>query len=93
MGPDPGPKRGISTGHAQPVTALVALVGVSQTGFPVVWLATGTETQRRTLEVQGRLPTQVRMMLLRAGVPREDLSGIRVMVDSEQGRTALLDRG
>jgi hypothetical protein len=43
--------------------------------------------------VQGRLPTQVRMMLLRAGVPREDLSGIRVMVDSEQGRTALLDRG
>jgi hypothetical protein len=52
-----------------------------------------TGAQRRTLEVQGRLPTQVRMMLLRAGVPREDLSGIRVMVDSEQGRTALLDRG
>ena len=121
---DPGPKRGISTGHTQPVTAPATLAHVSQplgravstslpglvaslrpwgvadahwlpgpTGVPVVWLATTTEAQRRTLEVQAWLPAQVRILLLRAGVPPEDLSGIRVMFDSEQSRAALLDRG
>jgi hypothetical protein len=43
--------------------------------------------------VQGWLPTQVRMLLLRAGVPPEDLSGIHVMVDSDEGRATLLERG
>jgi hypothetical protein len=62
------------------------------TGVPVVWLATGTEAQRLTLEAQGWLPTQVRMLLMRHGVPPEQVSDVRVMFDSQQGRDALLDR-
>jgi hypothetical protein len=61
-------------------------------GIPVVWLGTATEAQRETLEAQHWLPTQVRMLLLRHGVPPEEISGVRVMFDSEQGRAALLDR-
>jgi hypothetical protein len=61
-------------------------------GLPVVWLATSTEAQRQTLEAQRWLPTQVRMLLLRHGVQPEQISGVRVMFDSEQGREALLDR-
>src|SRR5689334_17853230 len=61
-------------------------------GVPVVWLATATERQRRTLEAQRWLPTQVRMLLLRHGVLPEQVSAVRVMFDSEEGRAALLER-
>jgi hypothetical protein len=61
-------------------------------GVPVVWLATATEAQRQTLQAQAWLPTQVRMLLMRGGVLPEQVSGVRVMFDSEQGREALLDR-
>jgi hypothetical protein len=61
-------------------------------GIPVVWLATATERQGRTLQAQHWLPTQVRMLLLRHGVLPEQISAIRVMFDSEEGRAALLDR-
>jgi len=62
------------------------------TGLPVVWVATGTEAQRRVLERQGWLATQVRVLLLRHGVPPEELSDVRVMFDSEESRDALLDQ-
>ena len=62
------------------------------TGIPVIWLATGTEAQRQTLQAQAWLPTQVRALLLRHGVLPEQVSDVQVMFDSGEGREALLDR-
>jgi hypothetical protein len=59
-------------------------------GTPVLWLATATEAQRHTLEGQTWLPTQVRMLLLRHGVPPETISDVAVMLDSAQSQAALL---
>jgi hypothetical protein len=61
-------------------------------GSPVLWLATATEEQRHTLEAQPWLATQVRMLFLRYGAAPESISGVRVMLESEQSRDALLDR-
>ncbi|WP_151083910.1 hypothetical protein [Nocardioides cynanchi] len=61
-------------------------------GEPVLWLTTATQEQHLALERQGWLPAQVRILLMRYGVPHEDVSGVRVMFDSEQGIAALLDR-
>ena len=60
-------------------------------GVPVIWLATGTEAERRVLEAQGWLATQVRALLLRHGVPPEQIADVRVMFESGEGRQALLD--
>lgn len=61
------------------------------TGRPVLWLSTGTEEQRHTLESQTWLPTQIRMLLMRHGVLPETVPEIQVMLESEQAQEALLD--
>lgn len=60
-------------------------------GAPVLWLGAGTDEQVRSLTSQGWLVAQVRVLLLRHGVPHEDLDRIVIMFDSEQSIQALLD--
>jgi hypothetical protein len=60
-------------------------------GEPVLWLATSTEEQRHTLERQGWLSAQVRILLMRYGVPHESVNAVRLMFESEQGIAELLD--
>ena len=60
-------------------------------GRPVLWLVTGTEEQRQVLEAQPWLATQVRMLLLRHGVAPEAVSGVQVMLESEESHDTLLD--
>ena len=61
-------------------------------GVPVPGLAPGTESERTTLEAQGWLATQVRVLLLRHGVSPEQVGDVRVMSEAGEGREALLDR-
>lgn len=60
-------------------------------GSPVLWLAIGTDAQKETLESQGWLVAQVRMLLMRHGVPHETLRDVAVMFDSEESIQTLLD--
>jgi hypothetical protein len=91
---------GRNVGHAIPgLVASLLPWGVTRAhwlpgpdGEPVLWLTTSTEEQRHTLERQGWLPAQVRILLMRYGVPHETVDGVRVMFDSEEGNQALLDR-
>jgi hypothetical protein len=59
-------------------------------GAPVLWLETATEAQRHLLEGQPWLATQVRMLLMRHGVPPEAVAGVAVMLDSAQSQATLL---
>ena len=59
-------------------------------GRPVLWLATTTEEQRVTLARQPWLATHLRMLLMRHGVQPEDVPAVRLMLDSEEAREALL---
>lgn len=59
-------------------------------GGPAVWLTTGTERERASLEGAAWLATQVTTMLMRQGVPYEVTRRLRVFVDSLEGERRLL---
>jgi|SRR5512141_1762553 hypothetical protein len=90
---------GRNVGHAIPgLVASLLPWGVTRAhwlpgpdGEPVLWLTTSTEAERETLERQGWLSAQVRIILMRYGVPHETVGGVRIMFDSEQSIAALLD--
>jgi hypothetical protein len=59
-------------------------------GGPAVWLTTGTEQERASLEGAAWLSTQVTMMLMRQGVPHDVTQQLRVFVNSLEGERRLL---
>ena len=59
-------------------------------GGPAVWLTTGTERERVSLESAVWLRSQVTMMLMRQGVPHEVTQQLRVFVDSLEGQRRML---
>ncbi len=60
-------------------------------GRPALWLTTGTEQERRSLERAPWLTSQVTMMLMRQGVPYHLTRTVRVFVDSHEALRMLDD--
>jgi hypothetical protein len=72
---------GVRSGHWLP----------DRDGSPALWLTTRTEKQRRALEAASWLPNQVGLLLMRAQIPHEVMRKLRILVESEEGNTRLLD--
>ncbi len=58
---------------------------------PVLWLGVTSDAQRDAIVQQQWLGSQVHLMLLRNGVPPSRIGDVRVMFDSHESITRLLD--